>query len=210
MDQKEEIRLTPAEAQVLSLIDGERSLEEIKERSPFAELDTSKALYGLKMAGLIRKAGVKESKKAVIAEQKRLLQITVRIYDIIFEIVRETIQKKIGKAGGKSLETEYKKACKKHQILEHIDIGDDGRFGFVNFLTLVERLPESSRIHLVSNGLSSLLANVLDMIQSTIGARQKKQLLSQVIVETEELITENIELLKKYGVYSDLASIIQE
>ena len=210
LSQSEEIRLSPAEAQILSLIDGDRSLEEIKEKSPFGELDTAHALYGLKMAGLIRKAGVKESKKAVIAEQKRLLQITVRLYDIFFEIVREAMTSKLGKGAAKKLINAYKEVSKTHEILEHIDVADDGKFGFVNFLTLVERLPESSRIHLVSGGLSALLAHVLDAVQNTVGGRQKKQILSQAIVETEELITENSELLKKYGVYSDLTRIIQD
>ncbi len=207
---KEEIRLTPSEAQVLSLIDGERSLEEIIEKSPFGELETARALYGLKMAGIVRKAGVKESKKAVIAEQKEIVSVMVGVYAAIYDTAGEVLRKKLGRAGVKALQKEFDTAVEEYNVLEHIGIAADGKLDFVNFITLVEKLPESSRIHLVSAGLSSLISGILNSVQSKLGNRQKKNIITLAVSRTEELLMGRIELLKKYGVYSDITRILRE
>jgi len=210
MKENEEIRLTPAEAQILSLVDGERSIEEIMDKSPFGELETSRSLYGLKMAGITRKVGVKESKKVARDEGKEVLQILVKAYVIIFEVVREVLKKKLGNAGVRVVKNNFEKTAKKYVVLKHISISENGELDFVNFITMVEKLPESSRIHEVSGGLSTFLTKMMDSVLSTMGGRQKKQILSQAIYRTEELLNGKIELLKKYGVYSDLNRIIGE
>ncbi len=207
---KEEIRMSPMEAQILSLIDGERSIEEIMEKSPYAELDTSRALYSLKMAGIIRKTGVKESRKAAITEKKEVLQILVKVYSAILEVVREVLQKKLGKAGVKRVRKNFAETQEDYEVLKHINISDKGELDFVNFLTMIEKMPESSRIHEVSSGLAAFLDKTMESVQSIVGSRQKKQIISMALSKTEDIISGKIELLKKYGVYSDLHRTLRE
>lgn len=60
---QEDLNLNGEEKQVLSLIDGYRSLAEIMETSPLGEFLTSKIVYGLLLAGLAKR-GSEKSKQA--------------------------------------------------------------------------------------------------------------------------------------------------
>lgn len=63
MDKQEELNLNSEEKQVLSLIDGYRSLAEVLEASALGEFSTSKIVYGLLLAGLAKR-GSEKSKQA--------------------------------------------------------------------------------------------------------------------------------------------------
>lgn len=63
MDKQEDLNLNSEEKQVLSLIDGYRSLAEIMETSALGEFLTSKIVYGLLRAGLAKR-GSEKSKQA--------------------------------------------------------------------------------------------------------------------------------------------------
>jgi hypothetical protein len=210
MKEKEEIRLTPLEVQILSLVDGERSIEEIMEKSPHGELDTSRGLYSLKMAGIIRKIGVKESRKASISEKKEVLQILVKTYAAVLDVIREVLTQKLGNAGVKRVRKSFEDIQKDYDVLKHINISAEGTLDFVNFLTMIDKLPESSRINEVSSGLSAFLELMLDAVQSIVGTRQKKQVISRAMAKTEDIMAGKIELLKKYGVYTDLHRALRE
>jgi len=62
-DKQEELNLNSEEKQVLSLIDGYRSLAEVMETSALGEFSTSKIIYGLLLAGLAKR-GSEKSKQA--------------------------------------------------------------------------------------------------------------------------------------------------
>ncbi len=208
LEDKDEIRLTTYEARVLSLIDGQRSIEEIEELSPLDELETSRAIYGLMMSGLITTAGSKESKKVKVEEKKRLLNVTIKVYSIAFEIVREELVKKLGKAGENAMIRAYKEALESHSILENLSVSQDGKYDFVNFVTLLDRFPEESRIHIVSSGLAEQLKVLLKRTVSSVGNRKMKGILSLIILKVGDILTDNKELLRKYSVYEDLFRVL--
>ncbi|MCK5833268.1 DUF4388 domain-containing protein [bacterium] len=209
IDQKEEVRLTPVEVRALSLIDGQRSIEEIKDKSPFDDLDTSRAIYGLMISGLITTSGTKESIKTKINERKNVVNIMIKVYSGAFEIIRDEQISKIGKAGEKSMVGAYKDILKSHSVLENITVSQDGKFEFVNFVTLSSRLPEESKIHIMSSGLAGLLEKCLGKMISSVGTRQMKSGLSKIITQIGQTLTDNKEILKKYGIYEDLFRVLQ-
>jgi hypothetical protein len=159
--------------------------------------------------GLVRKSGAKESRKGKMSEQKQILQATVKMYSVIFEISRKTLAQKLGKATGKLMTQTFEKVKSDHKTISFINIAEDGSFDFVNFSTLVDKIPEESRIHLISTGFSALLIAILDLVRSTIGNKQRKQIISQTIVETEETINQNADVLKKFGILGDFSRAIQ-
>lgn len=209
LNQNEEVRLTPTEARILSLIDGQRSIEEIKEKSPFDELETSRAIYGLMMSGLVTTSGIKESTRGKIEERKSATNIMMRLYIAIFEIIREDVVLKIGKAGEKAMITAYKEAIKSHPILNNISVSADGRYDFINFVTLAERIPEESRIHVMSAGLAGLLDSCFERLISSVGSRQVKSCLSKIINRIGVTLTDNKDMLRKYSIYEDLFRVLQ-
>ena len=209
LEQTDEVRLTAAEARVLSLTDGQRSIEEIKEKSPFDELETSRAIYGLMMSGLITTAGSKESKKVKIEEQKRLLQIILRVYGTSFDIIRDELTKKMGNVSDNIMLSAYQQALKSHPVLENMTATKEGGYDFVNFATLAERLPKEGRIYIISSGLAELLRIILEKTRSSLGNRQLKVILSIILSKVGEELTENKVLLRKYSVYEDFFRVLQ-
>ena len=209
LEQTDEVRLTAAEARVLSLTDGQRSIEEIKEKSPFDELETSRAIYGLMMSGLIATAGSKESKKVKIEEKKRLLQIIVHVYGTSFDIIRDELTKKMGNVSDNIMLSAYQQALKSHPVLENITATKEGGYDFVNFATLAERLPKEGRIYIISSGLAELLRIILEKTRSSLGNRQLKVILSIILSKVGEELTENKVLLRKYTVYEDFFRVLQ-
>jgi tetratricopeptide (TPR) repeat protein len=56
-----EVHLTQHQERVLSLLDGERTVEEVVQESGLVEFDVSKAIYALLQAGFVEKAGEREA-----------------------------------------------------------------------------------------------------------------------------------------------------
>ncbi len=209
LNQNDEVRLTSTEARILSLIDGQRSIEEIKEKSPIDELESARAIYGLMMSGLITTSGTKESTKGKFEEKKTAVNIMIKVYIAIFEIIHEEISIKIGKAGEKTMINAFKEASKSHPVLNNLAVTPDGRYDFINFATLSERLPEESRIHIMSSGLAGLLDSCFEKLGSSVGSRQVKSCLSKIINRIGVTLTDNKELLRKYSIYEDLFRVLQ-
>lgn len=60
------LRITPAEKEVLSLLDGLSTVDDVIQRSPLGEFETCKALYTLLSRSLIREATREELNKAIL------------------------------------------------------------------------------------------------------------------------------------------------
>ncbi len=206
--QQTEIRLTPEEAQVLSLIDGDRSIEEIKEKSPADELTTSKAVYSLLMSGFVQKVGVKESKVKVKAEESEFLDLIVKLYSRTARIIKETLDSKLGKATAKVVSKSFKKVAKRHPIINNLNIDNEGNIDFTNFIELTKKLPQEVRIHESSTGLSSFLEELLSNAYALLGSRVKDQIIERIKAETDDIMTDNIELLKRSGIYTDFIRLL--
>lgn len=207
--QRDEIRLTPDEVQVLSLVDGERSIEEIKEKSPTGELATAKAIYSLLMSGYIQKVGLKEARTKRKAEEKEILEITVKLYSNAFNAIKKVLSEKIGKSAGRVVRKSFEEVKKRYPIVGNINLDSEGNFDFANFAELVRKLPEGSRMHEVSVGLAQLFEDLLSLSYSLLGSKVKDQIVQTIKTETETLINENLESLKNSGVYSDFMRLLK-
>ncbi|MBN1755184.1 DUF4388 domain-containing protein [bacterium] len=207
---QDEIKLSSEEAQLFSLLDGERSLEEIMEKSFLGDLATSRAIYGLLAAGFIQKAGRKESKKQVIAEKEELVILLTRIFQNALKTVAETYSKKMGRGGDKKFLAIFNEYVKKFPILEYINIDNANQLDFTNFTELVRKLPIESRIHQVSSGLTSLLENELAELKNIFGNRIYDETFEKIFMETKTYLTDYKEFFSKYGVYSDIKRVFDK
>ena len=207
--QQTEIRLTPEEAQVLSFIDGERSIEEIKEKSPADELSTAKAIYSLLMSGFVQKMGVKESKAKVKAEEGELLELVVKLYTRTADVIKNTLDAKLGKATSKIVNKCFKKVQKRYPIINNLNIDSDGNIDFTNFIELVKKLPKENRIHEISSGLSSFFEELISNSYSLLGVRIKDQILEKIKEQTTDTINENMDALMRSGIYTDFIRLLQ-
>lgn len=207
--QMKEIKISPQEALVLSLVNGEWSVEEMEEKSGLDKLTFAKALYNLISAGVVKKIGVKESKKKVVDEMKTALQVMEALYNISFDVIYDHILQKIGKSSSKIIKATHEKESKKYKVLSFLTVNDDGTINFTNFLDMCNNLPPENRIHEVSSGLSSFLAQLLLSAQGTVGAKQKQVIVEKINSALESIVKENKQILEKYGIISDITRALQ-
>lgn len=207
--QMKEIKLSPQEALVLSLVNGEWSVEEMEEKSGLDKLTFAKALYNLISAGVVKKIGVKESKKKIVDEMRTALQVTEALYNISFDVIYDHISQKIGKSVSRIIKATHEKESKKYKILTFLTINDDGIISFANFLDMCSNLPPENRIHEVSAGLSNFLEQLLSTAQGTIGAKQKQLIVEKINSALESIIKENKPVLEKYGIITDIMRALQ-
>jgi len=201
--QMKEIKLSPVETLVLSLVDGERCIAEMRDKSSLDQLTFAKSLYNLISAGVVRQIGIKEYTQKPEIEQKTALELSTAIYNLAFDLVLDTIKKKMGKTGQKVILNTYKKFKPKYKVLEFLTVRDDASYDFSNFVEMCSQIPIETRIHEVSTGLSNFLRELLNSITGTIGIKQKEFLSKQIIESVQPLLQENEELLKKFGLYDD-------
>ncbi len=201
--QMKEIKLSPVETLVLSLVDGERCIAEMRDKSSLDQLTFAKSLYNLISAGVVRQIGIKEYTQKPEIEQKTALELSTAIYNLAFDLVLDTIKKKMGKTGQKVIMNTYKKFKPKYKVLEFLTVRDDASYDFSNFVEMCSQIPIETRIHEVSTGLSNFLRELLNSITGTIGIKQKEFLSKQIIESIQPLLQENEELLKKFGLYDD-------
>lgn len=206
---KQEVSLSPEEVQVLSLVDGERSIEEILDITPTNRLGTMQAIYNLIMSGVIQKVGAKKSRRVRIKETDDVVATVVKIYDSFLRGITEVILSKFGRGGEKIIARLFESAKEKYPILKNLRLSDDCIFDFSNFAELARKIPSESRVHEVSTSLSVLLEAFIEKINSSLGPKRKKEVVSNIIEATEETLKENRELLVRYGVWSDITRVLE-
>lgn len=201
--QLKEIKLSPVETLVLSLVDGERCVAEMREKSSLDQLTFAKALYNLVSAGIVRQIGVKEKVVKPEEEQRTALEITTAIYNLAFDLILDAVRKKMGKTAQKVVLNTYEKLKKKYNVLNFITPRDDGSFDFSNFVEMCLQLPPETRMHEVSMGLSTFLEELLNSVRGTIGFKQEKALIQRINESVQPLLKGNKEVLEKFGIYED-------
>ncbi|MCD6417662.1 DUF4388 domain-containing protein [bacterium] len=209
LSQMKEIKLSPVETMVLSLIDGERCIAEMQEKSAMDQLTFAKALYNLISSGLVKQIGAKEYTKKSIDEQRTVIELTTAIYNLSIDLILDLINRKMGKSGSKVIVNTYNKFRPKYKVLEFITVSDDGIFDFSNFVEMCNQLPDETRLHEISSGLSMFMGELLNSLSGTIGRKQRKEISKRIVESVEPLIRENEEILKKYAILDDFKRVLE-
>lgn len=203
LSQTSEIKLSAAEASVLSLIDGERCISEMKEKSSLDQLSFAKALYSLISTGIVRRAGIKDKFIKSSEELKKAIELTAAIYNLSLDITLDTIKTKMGKSGRNVIVKTFNSLKTKYRILSYITVDDKGIFDFSNFAEMCKEIPEQTRMHEISVGLSFLLQGLLNSVSGTIGGNQKTMLVEKIRESISPILRENEAVLTKYGIIED-------
>jgi len=201
--QMKEVKLSPSETMVLALVDGERCIAEMREKSSMDQLSFAKSLYNLISAGLVKQIGVKEYTRKHGDEQRSAIELASAMYNLSIDLVLDVIKEKMGKSGTKIIIGTYTEFRSKYKVLEYITVSENGNFDFSNFTEMCNQLPAETRMHEISSGLSMFLTKLLNSITGTIGNKQRKALSKRIDESVEPLVRENEEVLKKYGILSD-------
>jgi len=97
-----EVTLTLDQFQILSLIDGERTMADIVADSPMGEFITSRGVYQLLNAGLIEVTGVRAPKlKEEPSDDENLWWLLLKLYSACFATIKRNLEKKLGADNGR-------------------------------------------------------------------------------------------------------------
>ncbi len=203
LSQMKEIKLSPVETLVLALVDGERCISEMREKSSLDQLTFAKSLYNLVSAGIVRQIGIKERISKPVEDQKSSIEIVLAMYNLALDIIIEGISKKMGKTGVRIIANAYITLRPKYKVLEFMTLKESGGFDFSNFAEMTTKLDVENRIHEISTGLSNLVRELLVSVTGTIGVKQKVMLAEQISQAVKPIIRENESLLRKYGLLDD-------
>ncbi len=205
-----EVTLSLDQFQVLSLINGERTVPEIVLESPVGEFITRRGIFQLLQSGLIEVSGAKkEEKKETFTDEDSLWWLLLRIYTSSFAAIRRNLEKKLGSDNEK--------------VNEHLAGYTTGVWGyfssagssdfnstFKKFRVMVDKIPKEVQVHKLLTGLNQILTEQMSMVYSLLGSNVRKQVISEIKKEIAMPLAEKREINKKFGIESDLVRALTE
>ncbi len=201
------LHITPEEVQILSLIDGERNIEEIKEKSPLDLFSTARAIHNLILSEVVKPTGLKETTKKAEAQQDFILAELTAMYTSCYRIIMEMLSKKLGKGATKRLEKIIKEGKKEYDVIGFVSV-EKGNIDFSSFVELLKReLTDELRIHQASTGLAFILKELLEYATNTLGAKIRKQLIDGILEIATPYIKSNHDAFKKFGFITDFQRV---
>ncbi|MCJ7508749.1 MAG: DUF4388 domain-containing protein [candidate division Zixibacteria bacterium] len=197
------VKFTPEEYRTFLLINGERTLPEIVELSPYGEFITSKAIYKFIVSGLVEKGKKRAPKKSEKEEDEVLLALLSTIFSTCFSLIDQELADKVGQGKDKILEKSLGSEKIYHPLLGEI-LSSPAEVDMENFNKVAFKLPDKLRFCHLFNSLNSLLASYLETCSLVLGKNITRKLISELKKGIGPFISENKELDKKYGIEEDL------
>ncbi len=197
------------ELQVLSLVDGERTIPDFLQVSPLSEFNTRKALYNLINSGLIEAGEETIAKKQKLDEEKLLLAMIVRLYSQSFQRVERMASGKLGQ-GAKTI---LKRCLDRQKGLNPLLAKLESPQNFLDFRHLessLERIPEPIRLHKLTVGLNDLLLEFLGAISSSLGTNISRQVVSDIKREVAQVVAERRSLAKEYDLEEEILKTLKQ
>lgn len=205
-----DINLSLDQFQVLSLINGERTVPELVGESPVGEFITKRGIFQLLQSGLIEVAGLKkEEKKEVLTDEDSLWWLLLRIYSSCFAAIKRNLEKKLG--------TDNEKI---NELLSGYRMGVWGYFSsakssdfnanYKKFRMTVDKIPKEAQVYKLLTGLNQILNEQMSMLYSLLGENVHRQVISEIKKEIAMPLAEKREINRKFGIESDLVRAMTE
>ncbi len=205
-----EVNLSLDQFQILSLINGERTVSEIVADSPAGEFVTNRGIYQLINSGLVETAGVKAaSARENLGEEDHLWWLLLKIYTICFGAIKRNLVKKLGSDNQKVID-----------LVSSYNTGVWGYFlsagnsefqsNLIKFKKTVQKIPKEVQVYRLLSGLNQILVEQLSAVQSLLGKNVRRQIISEIKKEIAMPLAEKRDINKKYLVEKDLNRALKE
>ncbi len=205
-----EVTLSLDQFQILSLIDGERTLPDIVADSPVGEFITNRGVYQLMAAGLVEISGVKTAdKKTNLSEDDHLWWLLLKLYSLSFAAIRRNIEKKLGPDNEKV-----------NEMLSSYNTGVWGYFynssggnfdaSLNKFKKTVSKIPREVQVYKLLSGLNQILMEQMTLVQNLLGTNVRRQVMSEIKKEIAMPLAEKRDVNKKYGIETDFVRALKE
>jgi hypothetical protein len=201
---RDEITLTVEEFRVMAMINGERTLPELIQTSPYGEFVTCRSIYRLILNNLIevvgkREANIEEKKD----EEEEILTLIFYLFSNAFHKIRGIIEDQVGEnnTGFSSFVAQYRTGVLSY--FPGVDPKSELLPSFEKFLAAVRSVPVHIRMHTLLSGLTQMLSEQLEHVFMLLGEGTFLNSLNAVKREISEPLAKKRELVKKYGLENE-------
>ena len=205
-----EVTLSLEEFQVLSLINGERSIPEIVSTSPAGEFATYRGIYKLLGAGLIEET---KSKRVDFQkdprEEEQVWWLILKLYSACFYAIKRHIERKMGPENSRvnDMFATYRKGVWAY----FTGLGSsDFRTNFANFHRTIQKIPEEARLHRLLTGLNHILAEQLSFVGSLLGTNALQTVENEIKKAISVPLSEKRTLSSKYDLENDIIRVLKK
>ena len=205
-----EVTLSLDQFQILALINGERTVPDILEKSPVGEFITYRGIFQLMTAGLIETVGQKAAvKKENQSEVDSLWWLLMKCYSVCFAAIKRNLEKKLGSDNEKvfSLLSSYNTGVWGYFLQTG---SKDFQTNLSKFKKTVKKIPEEIQVHRLLSGLNHILVEQMGFVQSLLGQNVRRQIISEIKKEIAMPLAEKREINNKYGIENDLIKALKE
>jgi hypothetical protein len=176
-----EIPLSEPETRVLTLVNGENTVQDICSAIGGNDFQTCRTLMAFLCANLIRK--ISSAEIAVVAEKKssQFFEKTIRCYNRLYSYVYRYLGEKVGKLGDKNL-SHYLEEIKGDYpaLFKGIFLMPDGTLAGEVLKENFDRLPEAQRKEKLLSGLKTFLSAELAATRESLGATEESFVISRL------------------------------
>jgi len=207
---KDELVLSLEEFQILSLIDGERTVPEIASRSPIGEFPTYRGIYKLVHGGLVEIVGAKAAQPKVNPkEEEQLWLLILRLYTACFDSIRRKLERKLGSQNSRVNEmlATYRKGVWAYFTgIESSDI----QANYEGLNRTLQKIPKEARVHRILSGLNHILYEQLFFVRSFLGVNILRSVESEIKKSISLPLAEKRSINTKYDLENDIFQVISD
>jgi hypothetical protein len=198
---KDEVTISLEEFQILSLINGERTIPDLLETSPVGEFVTLRALYRLIVAGMVQSAGkAAPEDKEVTNEEEVILSILFTMYNSCFYRIRTVVEEVVGDEN--PMFSRFLASFRSGFLtyFPGMNPGTDRGLKFDRFYAEILKIPQAVRMHTVMSALETMLSTQIEYIYYFLGSGVYRRAIGKIKKEITEPLVLRRELVKRFQI----------
>ena len=175
MGDTKEVKLNKNEWRVLSLMDGNRTVQQVINDSGYDKFSTYKIIYSLKMSGFIEKTGEKESDSINFQE-------IINLYNNIFRTVYKALEPELGSMVFMLFaESKAQLLPEQQNLLQDFALGADDASNKQALLETINKSPDRNQGRmLLTQSLNALLKNIIHKETDILGSKIAQSTLDEI------------------------------
>jgi hypothetical protein len=201
---RDEITLSVEEFRVMAMINGERTLPELIQNSPYGEFVTCRSIYRLVVNNLIEVVGKREANTEEVAdEEEEILTIMFYLFSNAFHKIRTIVEEQVGENNStfSTFAAQYRTGVLSY--FPGVDPKSDLLPSFDKFLTAVRSIPPHLRLYTLMSGLCAMLSEQLEHVFMMLGLGTFQTSLNAAKREISEPLAKKRDLVKKYALENE-------
>ncbi len=198
---KDEITISLEEFQVLSVINGERTIPDLLEASPVGEFVTLRALYRLIIGGMVQSAGKTSPEDRIVKnEEEVILSILFTMYNSCFYRIRTVVEEVVGDEN--PMFAKFLASFRNGFLTYFPGMNPSSDHGpkFDRFYAEILKIPQPVRMHTVMSALETMLSTQIEYIFYFLGSGVYRRALSKIKKEITEPLVLRRELVKRFQI----------